>query len=430
MRVLIIKICIDIENRFVEFYKEKISFTSIKYLIPILGCIIGMILLCINSKSNTEIIFSVLGGLLFAKALGLFGEVMYFIFEDNRKINQYKKLYENSYKKSLWFGKNKVIFYYEPIFTNQNGNDYSIILNDFPKKHFQPDPLILTNYSNLLYAHRNDVVINYNCIRLDNCEINLLNREIILSTSRAKCFDHLVTNFAMDFRLEKGITIRSIYEYKEHLIPLKDSKMANVIGVNALVFLNDGTLLMPLRGTGATISKHMVTSSIAQGCFWEENSRKITKNELIYDFIKHGIKERLFLLESVLNSSDIQVDFLGFGRVAAWGGKPQLYYIVKIDLNAKEYIEKSLIFEKKEDDIDKDREILLVKTFEIVNNTSFLKMSCINKKYLLRYGKVKIYSKICEAECSFFCNCYHFYKYYERDTTINNWLLYKIMGVR
>ena len=80
MRVLIIKIfikiCIDIENRFVEFYKEKISFTSIKYLIPILGCIIGMILLCINSKSNTEIIFSVLGGLLFAKALGLFLKII------------------------------------------------------------------------------------------------------------------------------------------------------------------------------------------------------------------------------------------------------------------------------------------------------------------------------------------------------------------
>ena len=52
--------------------------------------------------------------------------------------------------------------------------------------------------------------------------------------------------------MEKGMTLRSIYEYSSLLVPLENSKMANVLGINALVFLSDGTLLMPLRGNGAT----------------------------------------------------------------------------------------------------------------------------------------------------------------------------------
>lgn len=135
-------------------------------------------------------------------------------------------------------------------------------------------------------------------------------------------FIQIVTNFAIDYKMEKGMTLRSIYEYSSLLVPIEKSKMANVLGINALVFLNDGTLLMPLRGNGATVSKHMVTSSIAQGCFVK--NKEFILDDINYNYIYEGLKDRLFISEHKLKQDIFKIYFLGLGRDILWRGKPQL----------------------------------------------------------------------------------------------------------
>lgn len=222
------------------------------------------------------------------------------------------------------------------------------------------------------------------------------------------------------------MTIRATYEYMDTLTSLKSSKMANVLGVNALVFLGDGTLLLALRGKGATISKNMLTSSIAFGCFRENTDKSccITTQELLFDYVHQGLIERLYLSEEILRCVRISISFLGLGRDVAWGGKPQLYYYVSLDMTAKQYLQYSKRISPKKI-LDEDREILLVSSLDLVNTTDYLKLCCINKKELLENGKMKYYKKLCRAECSFFNNCYHFSQY-KKNEEFCNWLHYKI----
>lgn len=329
----------------------------------------------------------------------------------------------------FFFSKSKVFFYYDPIVTIYNEDDkYTIEVYDDCDNFFSLDTLIKNNYTALLYAHRNDYIINLDCIRLDDCKVDQLSKIISMKTSRAKCYDHLATNFAMDYKMEKGITLRSIYEYSDILTPLCDSKMANVLGINALVFLNDGTLLMPLRGKEATISRNMVTSSIAVGCFWEnkDETDKLEEKDFLRDFVMQGLTERLFLPDFRLKNMKINIHFLGLGRDVYWGGKPQIYYWVTLDLSAKEY----LIFSQKDNlkkAFDKDSEILLVHSFKVMNASGDLQLQCIKKLKILEKNCYKYYYKNVRAESSFFNNCYHLSKYKTRKQEVN-WLKNIIMS--
>ena len=224
------------------------------------------------------------------------------------KISVFEEQYTKTYKIELIFSNSRMVFYYNPIYIVKSVTEiFDIEIEDSSDSYFELDYLIKNNYMSLLYAHRNDYVVNFDCIRLDNCKIDKMHSKIVLKTSRAKCFDHLATNFAMDYKMEKGMTLRSIYEYSSLLVPLENSKMANVLGINALVFLSDGTLLMPLRGNGATISKHMVTSSIAQGCFVKD--KEFTLDDINYNYIYEGLKDRLFISEYKLKQDIFKVYF-------------------------------------------------------------------------------------------------------------------------
>lgn len=112
------------------------------------------------------------------------------------------------------------------------------------------------------------------------------------------------------------------------------------------------------------------------------------------------------------------------GRDISWGGKPQLYYYVTLDFSAEDYLQYSKNTDKYGRILDKDREILLIHSFDLLASTGFLKLRCINRKKLLQDNILKYYIKICKAESSFFSNCYHFSKFEVAD----NWLHNKIMN--
>ena len=173
-----------------------------------------------------------------------------------------------------------------------------------------------------------------------------------IKTMRSTYLSHLLTNRALDYELKTGVTIRSLFENTNHLVPLQRSRFSNHLGVNALVFLQNGVLLLPERGKHATVAKEKVTASIATRIKME--NKNIFKNtyvdELTDNYITEGcIKDSIagsimvdaqWLQEKSEQKDFMKIDFLGLSRDIYEGGKPTLFYAVYLNLPAKEYLKK------------------------------------------------------------------------------------------
>lgn len=401
------------------------KFKYFRFFITFAICAIIIIVICLYSDGNLYIFGTLVASLLFVKLINILCEVFYCFFEDDIKINNMKKQYDINYSLKLMIGNNQVEFLYDPLLIISKDNDkYNFVINH-KQKYFKLSPLIVYNYTKLLYAHRNDYIKNFDCLRLDSCIVDYNKYNVVLNTSKIKCFDHLVTNFALDYKLDNGMTLRKIYESGHKLSDLKNSHMANQIGINALVFLKDESLLMPKRGKNATISKNMVTSSIAMAYELKEDYCQLTSDSLFRDSILTGLKERLHLSSDIIAQTKIDIFFCGFGRVIEWGGKPQFYFCVWLDMDARQYIYNSININIKGDVIDKDKTILIVKNLEFYDHSNYLKLTCLDQKNLLLHNKQKEIAKAFQAETSFFCNCYHF-KEYQINSYKNNWLKIKL----
>ncbi len=104
-----------------------------------------------------------------------------------------------------------------------------------------------------MQAHKASFTKNAFTIRLDDIEVT--DEHVKLKTSRTTHFDHLVLNRAIDYPVKDILSIRRLFEYNNELTPLKYSKLANQIGVNAIILFNDGYTIFPRRSFSATVEK-------------------------------------------------------------------------------------------------------------------------------------------------------------------------------
>lgn len=129
-------------------------------------------------------------------------------------------------------------------------------------------------------------------VRLD--DFRLSDKTAYFYTSRSTFLNHMVTNRAMDYPIAYPASVRSLYEYKKRLSPLLESKMSNHIGINALVYLSDGTFLMPFWGGNATISKRLVSAGIAMRLIVDDCDKEITPADIFEKPITRAL-ERSFI---------------------------------------------------------------------------------------------------------------------------------------
>lgn len=403
------------------------NYRFLKFLIPLIICIASIIAICMVSDGSFYILGTLVASLLFVKLIEMAGEIFYCFFEDRIKANKIKGRYINNYGVNLAIDNHQTNFLYKPLLIIKSENEkYTIEIIHKQGRYFKLSPFVISNFTSLLYAYRNDYVENFDCVRLDSFKIDKKNLKVILNTSEIKCFDHLVTNFALDYKLDKKITLRDVYEFGNTLPNLKDSLMANQIGINVLVFLKDGNLIMPKRGRDATISKNMVTSSIAMAYELKEEDRDLTQDKLLRKSIITGLNERLYLSNDVIIQTQVDIVFLGFGQVVVWGGKPQFYFCAWLDMDARQYIYNSINVNSKGKIIDKDKVILIVRDIELYGHGDYLKLRCLNEKSLLLHNKQKDFTRVYRAESSFFCNCYHLKECQMNDDRNNNWLKKKL----
>lgn len=403
--------------------KRLLSGVVEKHLVlPIVAFGIAIVFVIISSDYRSQVL-SALVGFVFGKALISLSIAIYYSKEDQRKaIRDYNSLTsfynEDIYgKKALSFpSQKKVKLFYDELYTHQDGN--TLTIEDKPNKRFILPYVIAPYYSDLMQAHKASFTKNAFTIRLDDLILNP--NGVTIKTSRTTYFDHLVLNRAIDYPVKDILSVRRLFEYNDQLTPLKKSKLANQIGVNAIILFNDGYTIFPRRSFSATVAKNKITSSLAIRLNIENPFDTLTESGIKDDFIKQ-MKKRLYFPDDYFDDlSNIDAKLIGIGRDLCEGGKPQFYYTIHMKhLSSDDYTKrlKQCIKQKKNDklsQIDYDR-LLYVTNFHKLDlhkgETLKFKARSYNKRNDKFYEK-KACIKV-KPELSFFYNLWHYYKLYE-----------------
>ena len=165
-----------------------------------------------------------------------------------------------------------------------------------------------------------------------------------------------------------------------------------------MVFVGEH-LIFTLRGATGTISKNMLTSTVAIGVkeadyvneysYAENISQRIVANKLA-EMLKLGTEA----VDALLNTGKMKVYCMGFGRHIYMGGKPQFYYAVTIEEGS---VTINTSKEKLTNTVDCNTRMIPVKRLELAKQGGYvLKLTTVDGKIIKR-----------EAERSFFVNYWH-----------------------
>jgi hypothetical protein len=248
---------------------------------------------------------------------------------------------------------------------------------DDKTKSFELDDIIANNFFTLMKSHGSSYKQNGPTVRLDDCKV--VDKQLVLTTSRSTYFKHLVTNRAIDCLIEGNMSLRDIYEPGPELSPLNESKMSNHIGVNIFVTTECGGknyLILPKRGKNSTISKGLVTSSIASRLIINDSADDLGGEETI------PFSKQVFdLVRGSLGICDqkiakLETKFLGMGRNLYEGGKPQFYYWIKLPRcvgDPYSYFSKWVECKVSKDQMDADTGLIFVdmSTLKYLGNDTF-----------------------------------------------------------
>ena len=389
----------------IKIYLFLVSEHIGKYVLSILLCIPLLALFGMFSSDFIPELLSIGLGFLFSNLLLSTLHMLLGNFEDAVKVtddtDKLLKIYTaEETKKTVYLGNTQGYVAYSETIINDG---YTFRLKDDKDSVFELDDFCKDNYMNLFLAHRRSVKRNFPTIRLDGFE--KVGEEYYLYTGRSTYYNHLITNRACDYRLADDLTIRDIYEYGPQITPIEESKMSNHIGVNGLVYLADGELLVPRRKNDSTISKGQITSSLALMLPFPKTG-EIDEEYLLKGCIMDALMTRTKLNPEWLKGR-IDIEFLGFGRNLYEAGKPQFYFTVRLwDVTRKEYlsyVEKR--FNEKEKKIDVDKCVYVVKTdtMEFWHNDEIRFYY-----YTLKKGEERLRkSHTLPYEKSFVCNIWH-----------------------
>ncbi|WP_059171645.1 hypothetical protein [Bacillus sp. FJAT-27445] len=359
-------------------------------------------------QKSLDVLLPIIIGIFISDLIKSLYENFLMVKEDKLKTTHSMKylqeIYQNNYNKELVLNESNIEFLYNDSFVNQK--DFKIMIEDAPNKMFDPDPLIKSSYSEIMKAHKGSYIKNFETIRLDGYTLNETTRTLTLLTSRSNFYNHLLTNRAIDYEFEPGLSVRKIFEYGPRLNKFETTKMSNHIGINGIVQLSDGYTILPKRGTNATYSKNKMTASIASPLISSHDKNGTV--ELTYEGLKNEVisllNSRLYIDTETISDPSVEVIFLGFGREIYEGGKPQFYFLVKLNsLSSQDYLQ--ILKDKKKKmknnkSIDKDSNLYICNLLSLKLKKNYSgSVECIN------YYTDKI--KFKSVEFSFLANVWH-----------------------
>ena len=218
-----------------------------------------------------------------------------------------------------------------------------IEIKDNSRKFYSPPPFVKKHREELLEAHRSSEIYDNVNIRVKDWYID--DDSFVIVTERTKYFDSLVTNRAMDYRLETGDTVREQLEPGSSLTSLVRSRLSNHLGFNGMVESSNGWFFFVFRKKNLSIAKKTYGNSI--------NASLKTKYALngaddsfapdgLYRAIREEIRDEVGIgVEEFLEPDEIDAErrctpvIVCAYRDLLEGGKPQLFFYYRSSLTKK-----------------------------------------------------------------------------------------------
>ena len=230
----------------------------------------------------------------------------------------------------------------------------------------------------------------------------------------------MLTNRAVDFKIADEISLRQLFEYREKLTPLESSVFSNHLGMIALIMLNDGYTLFPHRSNSSTISKNMVTSGIARPMLLKKNPDHSLSSDPtkvpFKDFMLNSLPDAMKISACSLAGYGVDIRLLGFGRDVYEGGKPSLFYLIRVDMSVGQYFEchEKFVESDMSAKVDHNKKVYVVKydTIRWHRRGSFLSF------FYLKSSHSKLREKYIQPEKNLLCNLYHYTRFLKNDNIV------------
>ncbi len=218
-----------------------------------------------------------------------------------------------------------------------------VVINDNYEKYYTLPQGIDKIRKEIFSAHAHSKTYNQLNIRLDKLERGA--DKTTLHCSRTTYFDSLATNRAMDFKVN-GISVRDLYAYGPFLCPLEKSQLSNHLGFGGLVETKDNYFVFILRHKRVSISKNALQISVGASLKtkYALNKDMLLTKDGIVKAMREEIADELNLtkLECYSERKDDIFNEFSFDNIyyayreLVEGGKPQLLFYTKINLELEE----------------------------------------------------------------------------------------------
>lgn len=321
---------------------DKIKLILIQFLqgngliisVAILVIIVIAIFKKIDNKPIELISLSTFSSIVVSVALAfivsLLRRLFYNFHEDTSKLTtNYNKLIKIYASENQVVSQNNVTIACVKVADLSNGAE--IRIHDNPFRYYELPGVVENYYKDLFNSHLTSTKYNNVNIRVKKWQLN--DDCFDIYTERTTYYDSLVTNRAMDYRLDNGMSVRSIYAYGPILRPLQASRLSNHLGFNGMLETSDGYFPFVYRKDSVSIGKR------TYGCSVEASMKFVHACDSNDHFMitKAGM-ENAFVSE-IKDELGITVDSLRIlcaYRDLLEGGKPQLFLYYKIQLKMEE----------------------------------------------------------------------------------------------
>lgn len=315
---------------------------GIQFLVSLIVLLIATVLYYISNDNGNFVDWTIFTSVVIAIVLSGFSKIVssYLMtyFEDEDKLNVVPVSLVNQYQ-----GEEKLfikapsaqggIIY--PVKKEGYKHGMSIEIFDSLNRYSAPD-FVQENFNNLFKAHGTSSVYNQLNIRVDDWFVN--NEKFSILTSRTTYFDSLVTNRAMDYQLDSGLTVRSKLAPGPFTPSLKDSLLSNHLGFNGHIESSDGWILMVKRGKNLSIGKSTYGNSVGASLkskYALLDKVNFSTNGLL-ESIKYEIFDEVKIERSRYKKITLEENIIGFYRDFVEGGKPQFLFYIKVDSSRNE----------------------------------------------------------------------------------------------
>ena len=144
-------------------------------------------------------------------------------------------------------------------------------------------------------------------------------------------FDWIMTNLALDFDRSPLPTLREETSISGKLQPLEDSPLANITGINGLLFSNDGYMIYQKRNTKVLVRPNQLCSGFS-GTVDKIDIEHLVKleNPVLskMDTAREAVEEIGIFRQHIKG-----IEFLGLTRELIRGGTPELFYAIDLNLS-------------------------------------------------------------------------------------------------